>query len=389
MPLTQVKGHQIHDGTIKRDDLNTDEAGQAVTRKIVAGTGVSLSSTGTDAGTGDVTINCSSVDSITKQGIESISNAASTVVVTFGEAFDDTTYSIEATIVNTTDGTPSQYSYLVTSKATTGFTLTLSGATDSANYDLEWLATKANVGASSSAALPLGYATFRSGCIQYKDADEIYIPANNMEINEKTANWDSQLTKQLTSLSSNTWYYIYLDESEISDGTDVTASEIIYSTTAPTKSDSLKYWANGNDRCIGCILTDGSSNIKSFSWNELSGYYQWGSKIVELNNGDSPGTFTDLSLTASCPNLGEMKVVGRVIIASPSTSGNAYGYIYLRKNGGTDEIKIGITAYISSARASTDSVAFAITDTTQKLEYMTNVSGCQASWYSYGFYMTI
>lgn len=388
MPLTQVKGHQIYDGTIKRDDLNTDDSGQAVTRKIVAGDGISISSTGVDAGTGDVTINSSTVDSLTKQGIESISNASSTVAVTFTEAFSDTTYSIEATIVNTTDGTPSQYSYIVTSKATTGFTLTLSGATDSANYDLEWIATKANATGSSS-SYPLGYAAFRSGVITYKDADEIYLPANTIEVNEKTANWDSQLTKQLTSLSSNTWYYIYLDESEINNGTDVTASEIIYSTTAPTKSGSLKGWYNGNDRYIGCILTDGSSNIKSFSWNESSGYYQWGSKIVELNNGDSPGTFTDLSLTASCPNLGEIEAVGRVIIASPSTSGNASGYVYLRKNGGTDEIKVGITAYISSARVSTDSVVFAITDTTQKLEYMTGASGSQASWYSYGFYLTI
>ena len=52
-----LRTHQIADGEVKRDDLNTIDAGQAVTRKVIAGTAASLSSTGADAGTGDVTVN--------------------------------------------------------------------------------------------------------------------------------------------------------------------------------------------------------------------------------------------------------------------------------------------------------------------------------------------
>ncbi len=57
MPRTQIFGDQVDDTTITRVDLNFETAGQAVTRKIIAGTGVTISEDGVDAGTGDVTIN--------------------------------------------------------------------------------------------------------------------------------------------------------------------------------------------------------------------------------------------------------------------------------------------------------------------------------------------
>ena len=58
MPIRQeFTGYQIKDGTIYREDLNTTVTGKALVRRIVAGSGVSLGSTGADSGTGDVTIN--------------------------------------------------------------------------------------------------------------------------------------------------------------------------------------------------------------------------------------------------------------------------------------------------------------------------------------------
>lgn len=57
MAVTGLRGRQILDDSVVRGDLNTTTAGDAVIRKIIAGTGVSISSTGVDAGTGDVTIN--------------------------------------------------------------------------------------------------------------------------------------------------------------------------------------------------------------------------------------------------------------------------------------------------------------------------------------------
>lgn len=57
MPRTQVRTQQLGDGEVTRDDLNVADSGKAVVRKIVQGTGITISSTGADSGTGDVTIN--------------------------------------------------------------------------------------------------------------------------------------------------------------------------------------------------------------------------------------------------------------------------------------------------------------------------------------------
>lgn len=66
MPRTQLPGDQVTDGTIttadiadftvRRADLHTTTPGEAVIAKAVAGAGIELTSTGADAGTGDVTI---------------------------------------------------------------------------------------------------------------------------------------------------------------------------------------------------------------------------------------------------------------------------------------------------------------------------------------------
>jgi hypothetical protein len=56
MSITTVRGAQVLDGTIQRTDLDVLTVGQAVVAKLIQGTNVTLSSTGGDAGTGDVTV---------------------------------------------------------------------------------------------------------------------------------------------------------------------------------------------------------------------------------------------------------------------------------------------------------------------------------------------
>lgn len=55
MPRTQLNGAQVGDGTIQRADLDVATAGAAVIRKLIASSTITLTSTGPDAGTGDVT----------------------------------------------------------------------------------------------------------------------------------------------------------------------------------------------------------------------------------------------------------------------------------------------------------------------------------------------
>ena len=62
MAKTTIGGAQITDGSVQRADLDTTTAGKAVVAKIVQGTGnISISSTGADSGTGDVTINLGNI----------------------------------------------------------------------------------------------------------------------------------------------------------------------------------------------------------------------------------------------------------------------------------------------------------------------------------------
>ncbi len=55
-PTPGINTNQIKDGAVQRHNLNTATSGQAVITKVVAGQGITLSSTGMDSGTGDVTI---------------------------------------------------------------------------------------------------------------------------------------------------------------------------------------------------------------------------------------------------------------------------------------------------------------------------------------------
>jgi hypothetical protein len=75
MAATNPTGKQIKDGSVQRDDLDASTVGQAVIRKLVQGTGISLTSTGGDAGTGDVTVSAA-------LGATSVGNANYTIVAT-------------------------------------------------------------------------------------------------------------------------------------------------------------------------------------------------------------------------------------------------------------------------------------------------------------------
>jgi len=75
-----------------------------------------------------------------KSGIASIGSGVNSIAVTFGTAFANSNYSVVFSLENTTDTT--QYTAMLSAKATTGFTVTLSGSTSTVNYKLNWKATK-------------------------------------------------------------------------------------------------------------------------------------------------------------------------------------------------------------------------------------------------------
>ncbi len=78
MGATVIRSPQIEDGGVKRADLNVSTSGSAVVAKIVAGTNVTLSSTGPDSGTGDVTINAAGTTTYTVTTADADNTASNT-----------------------------------------------------------------------------------------------------------------------------------------------------------------------------------------------------------------------------------------------------------------------------------------------------------------------
>jgi len=75
-----------------------------------------------------------------RSGNSSISSSATSVSVTFSTAFSNTSYSITANMLNTTDSNPKFQPIDVTAQSTTGFTASWNVPTDTANYVLSWQA---------------------------------------------------------------------------------------------------------------------------------------------------------------------------------------------------------------------------------------------------------
>lgn len=97
MARTQLTGSQVSDGSVARADLNTSTAGSAVITKIIAGTGITLSSTGADAGTGDVTVNASSSGSTTNPPVVTAVSASTTLALTHAPATSQSQGIVNAT----------------------------------------------------------------------------------------------------------------------------------------------------------------------------------------------------------------------------------------------------------------------------------------------------
>lgn len=104
MARTQISGTLIEDFTIGRPDINTTIAGQALITKLLVGGGLTVTRTGVDIGTGDVTISLNTGALVTsfnsRQGAVTLSGTDVTTALGFtpisGETFLGTVTSIAA-----------------------------------------------------------------------------------------------------------------------------------------------------------------------------------------------------------------------------------------------------------------------------------------------------
>ena len=129
MARTQIDGaDQIASNTIVRGDLNTATTGAAVIAKVIAGTNITISQTGVDAGTGDVTINATATFLRNRliNGSMQIDqrNAGASQTITAGTALAYTVdrwyaYCTGANVTGkqTAGSAPNQYNYVFTGAA--------------------------------------------------------------------------------------------------------------------------------------------------------------------------------------------------------------------------------------------------------------------------------
>jgi hypothetical protein len=172
---------------------------------------------------------------------------------------------------------------------------------------------------------------FKSGLIlSYKDADEIYIDSGALHIDDGTSEniycAQSQLTKQLTSLSASTWYAIYVDPP--TNGLSLAAEDIEYSSTMPTYNQAKRGWYHPTTtdwRCIGFIKSDGSSAVLPFM--VAHGFWMFTDYSDDDISGATPSnSWTEY--TAPVP-------IGDVVAEAQITPiyNNAYTRIVCRKTG--------------------------------------------------------
>jgi hypothetical protein len=114
--------------------------------------------------------------------------------------------------------------------------------------------------------------------------------------------WDT--TYAITVTSTTGWNYLYIDDSAIViAGTNfLTASEFIFSTTAPTFDQTKNGWYNGTDRCIFATYC-GTASTQSI-------FYHSG-EFVTLNHSVASRALADLdtvwtNVTLSIPAFSEM-----------------------------------------------------------------------------------
>jgi hypothetical protein len=85
-------------------------------------------------------------------------------------------------------------------------------------------------------------------------------------VGEKFAWWDAELTTTaIGTPAADDWFYLYLDYSAITSGTEITNTELIWSAQEPTYDHAKGGWYNSDDRAIFAVLCNsGPTNILEF-----------------------------------------------------------------------------------------------------------------------------
>jgi len=202
------------------------------------------------------------------------------------------------------------------SQTTAGYGASMSGVQDAAGYftgnDVE--AVLAELAADVAGVV--AYAGYKRGFVLgYSNTTTITI-SGGMWDHKGTSRQAVYTTSQLSfvcgsggsngasdNLDASNIHYIYIDDSAVvSAGTTLlTASEFLNDKTVPAYSHAANGWYNGNDRCIGCVLTNGASQITAFHVYSNDLYAFTTAFPEEYADAAAPVAPTELDLASSVP----------------------------------------------------------------------------------------
>ena len=198
---------------------------------------------------------------------------------------------------------------------------------------------------------------------------------------DKVCWWDAELTTTaIGTPSASDWYYLYLDHSGITSGTEITNSELLWSATEPAWNATYAAWMNGDDRCIFAARTDsGPSNILEFFHDGDLVFYA--DAIADLAETDIDTTWTDQAIT--------MPVFYRALVRFMSVYVDGSSSFSWRTNGqtGTTGHTVG---YVTSESTRDSMHAPVYVDSAQKIEIKSSAAnGNRVAVQTQGWYLPI
>lgn len=139
---------------------------------------------------------------------------------------------------------------------------------------------------------------------------------------DKFCYWDSalttlELTEDYETPDADTWYYLYLDYSEITTNVEITNTEFFWSSTAPTWDNGYKQWLNSDDRCIFAAMTNGTPDDFIDFLHDGNNFVFYASPYESRASSALTTTFTDVIL--DIPDFADY--MAKVIFAQPDTAG--------------------------------------------------------------------
>jgi hypothetical protein len=225
----------------------------------------------------------------------------------------------------------------------------------------------------------------------WKDTDEISIEGGYYDVNGKIASIGSKLTKQLSGSSASTRYYLYLDESGITSTTPITATELIWSTSAPSWSDSLRGWYNASDRCIFGVITNAAGHIAEFFHS--GDFVQYADQIIGGKTSVVSYDFTTVDVDTSWVDcylpIPGFAVHAKLTIYAYRNGANAVCISSYRTNGQTGSTGHQIAVCLDTVSQQYNTFD-AISDATQIIEVINSASNAHTiSVYANGWYFPV